>query len=401
MAEEQAVEDCIYQSQDIFEKLNILCYQKELVQNKGMKPLFGDYFGLLINQNEQFSYFKALVKWLFIQNNIKDQDISSYDDPNTVGMNIQGELRKMNINLDVSGIKLKNGFGKHVCEVLGAIINHTLKTKKITLKQPIFPASGTTDDNKEMAMDDEEEDGIDMDDNLIINDDDDDEIGIENYLAQDKQVIQPRAEEKEWILECQRVRSKLEERQTADHKEWRQHIERAKLLSEGLKKHCPGSKKNLERLSDKIGNQLERILSRENQINKAMTDIGEEFKDKNNKNKEINEQVTNITSRVKDSSEEYNRLTEKYEKLKARLDEYENTATNDEPLIKLKKACADLKGEIKQMDVRIGVLSHIVLKHSHLLKKEKIENTLNRGAGRAQNQIIVEDPNMEDLEDDR
>lgn len=33
------------------------------------------------------------------------------------------------------------------------------------------------------------------------------------------------------------------------------------------------------------------------------------------------------------------------------------------------------------MDVRIGVLSHIVLKHSHTLKKEKIESTLNRGAG--------------------
>jgi len=240
-----------------------------------------------------------------------------------------------------------------------------------------------------------------MDDNLIINDDDDDEIGIENYLGQDKQAIQPRAEEKEWILECQRVRSKLEARQTADHKEWRQHIERAKNLSDNLKKHAPSAKKNLERLSDKIGQQLERILSRENQINKAMTDFGEEFKIKNEKNKEINETVTGITSRIKDSSEEYQRLVEKYDKLKSRLDEYENTTTNDEPLIKLKKACADLKVEIKTMDVRIGVLNHIVLKHSHTLKKEKIENTLNRGNIRpGANNIIMEDPNMEDLEDE-
>jgi len=124
-------EDCIYQSQDIFEKLNILGYQKELVQNKGLRPLIGDYFGIAINQNDQFTYFKAIVKWLFTINNITGQDISSYDDPNTVGMNIQGELRNMNINIDVSGIKLKNGFGKHVCEVLTALINHTLKAKKI------------------------------------------------------------------------------------------------------------------------------------------------------------------------------------------------------------------------------------------------------------------------------
>lgn len=269
------------------------------------------------------------------------------------------------------------------------------------MKQPVFP-SGGADDKQEMNMDDdEEEDGIDMDDNLIINDDDDDEIGIENYLGSDKQAIQPRAEEKEWILECQRVRSKLEERVTADHKEWRQHIERAKNLSDNLKKHAPSAKKNLERLSDKIGNQLERILSRENQINKAMTDFGEEFKIKNEKNKEINETVTSITSRIKDSSEEYQRLAEKYEKLKVRLDDYENTATNDEPLIKLKKACADLKGEIKTMDVRIGVLNHIVLKHSHTLKKEKIESTLNRNVKGTGQNIIMEDPNMEDLEDEK
>ena len=132
--ESQAGEDCISYSIDIFEKCNLLNYQKELVLNKGMRPLVCDYFAVAINQNEQFTYFKALVKWLFNLNNITDQDISSYDDPNTVGMNIQGELRKMNINLDVSGIKLKNGYGKHVCEVLLALINQTLKAKRVTLK---------------------------------------------------------------------------------------------------------------------------------------------------------------------------------------------------------------------------------------------------------------------------
>lgn len=286
--------------------------------------------------------------------------------------------------------------------MLLALVNQSLKAQKIRIKEPTFPATGGNDDKMEMNMDDEEEDGIDMDDNLIINDDDDDEVGIADMLGQDKAAIQPRAEEKEWKLECERVRSRLEEKVLADHKEWRQHIERAKNLSDNLKKHAPSAKKNLERLSDKIGSQLERILSRENQINKAMTDFGEEFKIKNEKNKEINETITNLTSRVKESSEEYQRYCEKYEKLKVRLDDFENNVTNDEPLIKLKKATADLKAEIKTMDVRIGVLNHIVLKHSHSLKKEKIENTLNRGGKPGvNNNIIVEDPNMEDLEDEK
>ena len=124
-----------------------------------------------------------------------------------------------------------------------------------------------------------------------------------------------------------------------------------------------------------------------------------EFKkrDKNEKNKEINETIANLTSRVKESSDEYQRYCEKYEKLKVRLDDYENTATNDEPLIKLKKACADLKVEIKNMDVRIGVLNHIVLKMAHNKKKEIIESALNRGGyNKMADAIIIENPDMEE-----
>lgn len=107
MAEpEQSVgEDCISFSSEIYSKLCLLNYGKELVKNKGFRPLIEDYFAVAINQNDQFSYFKALVKWLFQLNNVTGQDISSYDDPNTIGMGIQSQLRTMGINIDVSGIK--------------------------------------------------------------------------------------------------------------------------------------------------------------------------------------------------------------------------------------------------------------------------------------------------------
>lgn len=390
-------EDCVSLSNEIYDKLHILNYSKELVKNKGNKPLIPDYFAFSINQNEQFGYFKSLIKWLFECNNVTESDFSSYEDPNTIAMSIQSEMRKMNINIDISGIKLKNGYGMHLCEILLALINRTLKAKKVTLGQPRFPANDAMGDKAEMDMDDEEDEGIDMDDNLICNDDDDEEMGMLDMIGTEKAAIQPRAEEKEWILECQRVRSKLEQNIIADHKEWRNHIEKAKGFSDNLKKSEPSTTINLERLSDRIGQQLERILSKENQINKAMSDIGEEFKVKNEKNKEINETIANLTARVKESSDEYQRYCEKYEKLKVRLDDYENTATNDEPLIKLKKACADLKGEIKNMDVRIGVLNHIVMKMAHNKKKEIIESALNRGGyNKMADAIIIENPDMEE-----
>ena len=76
------------------------------------------------------------IKWLFECNNITESDFSSYEDPNTIAMSIQSEMRKMNINIDISGIKLKNGYGMHLCEILLALINRTLKAKKVTLGQP-------------------------------------------------------------------------------------------------------------------------------------------------------------------------------------------------------------------------------------------------------------------------
>ena len=54
-----------------------------------MKPIGKGYFAVNINANEQFNYFKVLVKWLFQLNEIQTGDYTKYDDPLTVASNIR------------------------------------------------------------------------------------------------------------------------------------------------------------------------------------------------------------------------------------------------------------------------------------------------------------------------
>ena len=76
-----------------------------------------------------------------------------------------------------------------------------------------------------------------------------------------------RIERNEWILECERVSSKLRFVVKNDAKEWRSHIESSKTYNENIKKLLPESRATLEKISDELGKLLEKIGKREKNIN--------------------------------------------------------------------------------------------------------------------------------------
>ena len=172
------------------------------------------------------------MKWLFSLNDIQTQDFDTYNDPTTVSQNMQFELRKLNINVDVIATKIKQGYGEHICEILLGLIDATLKNKRVLLNAPQFPRG---DDSSKLEKDIGGEDGDSVDDEgNIVEDDEGDEIGIAGDNGDNKKVIESKANDKEWKLECERVKRHLESISTIDQKEWRHHIERSKDLSEKL-----------------------------------------------------------------------------------------------------------------------------------------------------------------------
>ena len=82
------------------------------------------------------------------------------------------------------------------------------------------------------------------------------------------------------------------------------------------------------------------------------------------------------------NSEQINALTnelaavsDELETVKARMDERGNSMTDTSPLIKIKSALTQLRGEAKQMEIRIGIVNHTLV-----AKKLKVRG---RGRGRA------------------
>jgi len=57
---------------------------------------------------------------------------------------------------------------------------------------------------------------------------------LNDSIDNDRKAIESKANTKEWKVECNSVRNKLQMKNTFDQKEWRQHIEKAKLFSGDL-----------------------------------------------------------------------------------------------------------------------------------------------------------------------
>lgn len=83
-------------------------------------------------------------------------------------------------------------------------------------------------------------------------------------------------------------------------------------------------------------------MSRENTINKAMTDFGESFKEKNEQYKFLQDRIDQLTGRFQTLNDEYSKLSVKNDSLQLKLNEQTNEATNDESLIRIKKALTDI-----------------------------------------------------------
>mmetsp|Transcript_37968 Transcript_37968/g.34005 ORF Transcript_37968/g.34005 Transcript_37968/m.34005 type:complete len:102 (+) Transcript_37968:27-332(+) len=84
----QTDEDLTTISEEIYEKLKLLNYEKEMLSHKGFKPITKAYFAVSLNPNEQFTYFKTLAKFLLSLNEVQTGDLAKYDDP----MSVSGKI---------------------------------------------------------------------------------------------------------------------------------------------------------------------------------------------------------------------------------------------------------------------------------------------------------------------
>ncbi|CAD8109533.1 unnamed protein product [Paramecium primaurelia] len=362
--------------EDLYEKLILLNYEQSYIKQKGGKPLNRAYFVNQTNSSEQFSQFKTLAKWLFSQNDVQTTDFNKLDDPVTLSQNILNEVKNIGIDVDFPPLKLKQGFGEYVVYVLQQLASKALQKKKFQFKKVRIEQQSQTQEEEPV----QETGSVSSDsDPEVASDEEPEDVFNEQGFQKDEErmVIESNVNPQEWAKEVERASQKMKIVIKPNAGEWRQHFDATKQYSSQVKAILPEARIKLERLTDELSEILDRISKREYNINENMHDMGSEYKKKNEEVKRIELQCKNYTNAIKEMGDQYKQISEKYETVQNKLNEHGNISTDQSPVIRIKAALTKIRLEIKQMDLRIGVLSHNILQRTYNESKAMQERDFN------------------------
>jgi len=350
---------------ELVDTLMLLDYESKFC-NKELKPLSRVYFAYSAeNTAHQFKYFTQLVVWgLSLLRQQADWD--EYDDPNTVITNMLVALKDLGVQVNTVPGKLKQGHGDGVCMVLHGLFKEILRRSGFEYAAPVYPDEGMADeaevdsdaevnsvDEDEMPGDGEEDDLMYQEDEVKKpeeNSDDGDHKVIENY-------IDPNV----WLLEVERVVPKLKVTIPNDSKEWRTHLSQTRQFKEVIEGQFPGAKAQLDKLSRELSGALERIKNKEDFINSQFDGRALDYRTQQEELNLVQSQYTELNEVVMNYQIELKNVGEELELTKTDMEERSSTVTDTAPIVKMKEAFKKLRSDTRQLEVRIGVVSHTLM----------------------------------------
>ena len=311
-----------------------------------------------------------------------------YDDPVTMATTLLTEMKNCGININISPTLLRQGYGINVCTVLLSLVNAALDKKGFKFKKPKFEEKNLGNAGDSPDIEDEAPD-------LINN-----EIDYGDNLNEVKQEEKPKAttdikedtgfgilysttSQEDWQRELEKVSSKLKLDYNAlnafNKNEWRNHIQTIKDNEEKFTKEIPDSRAVLENLSMEIDRSLEKITKKEEILSKNHQGIISSFKEKNkvgnnqiDEYKDLNENVDLLKKECEDINDKIQAANEKYDKLSKKI-------SDTKALGNTKQAITNLQNEAINMDMKINILNHSLLKYTFKndLKSDKNDNNNN------------------------
>ncbi|KAF0976416.1 hypothetical protein FDP41_004315 [Naegleria fowleri] len=373
-AKKESVSPYVYMER-IIDKLKLLNYErrKDLFPNFCVGGLPRFYFAHQDKDHphEQFYTFMAISSWL-ITDVLKQDDYErpdfQVDDPNTTTQNLAFQLKKMGIPLDFPPTKLRQAFGEPACYVLDQLLTKALKDLKAKLKTPEVPEEIKFHEDEDIP-----EENDDIEDNEEIREQEsesEDEmyytVGGTKKDSKDTEkleMIEGYHNAQEWRLETERLSSQLVVRLNVDHKDWRTHVESMQEQSESIKELTPNSTAQLEKIAEeieKINSRIqkrEKMLSDDSSIGNLLSSYSknqQELDEVTKKYKELEETISQLSADLGKINQEFNDVKNNAEELTKKM-------ADTTPLREIKEALVKIRNDIKQLDMRNGVLQNQVL----------------------------------------
>ncbi|XP_077414529.1 intraflagellar transport protein 57 homolog isoform X2 [Vanacampus margaritifer] len=370
--------------ESLVDKLKMLNCDQELLEKHNMKPLSRHYFVsspyLAANPGEQFYVFTIMAAWLI---NLAGRSFGrpqEDDEPAAIVANVLAELRALGAKVDFPPSKLKSGSGEHVCLVLNTLAEHALKRRGFSFQRPNYPTEtneeeSVTDDHAELSLNDADrvaEDDED-EDNLV----DLETLTLQSTLkeaaaaSKPDDILRSTVDVAEWNLEVERVLPLLKVTIRADNKDWRAHVDQMHQHQNGIKTSLREAKGYLDKLEEDISRTLEKVSSREKYVNKQLEGVIGEHRAVQAKLSEVRERYQHASGGVAQRTRLLAELSEELEKVKQEMEERGSSMSDGATVVKIKQSAGKLKQEIVRMDVRAGVVAHMLL-HAKLKRKSSI-----------------------------
>ena len=358
---------------DLLDKLKLLNFEELFIDENKMKPIPRHYFGIPTNPGAQFHVFTSLCAWLIRISGRSFEKPQESDDPNVTITRILNEARSMDIDTDFPPNKLKSGSGLHVCVLLDKFAENALVKSKFTWGKPLYEIEN---DNEEVQQEDDSEVKLEdnVEDDLVAADDSDEEFDVfldlksteqaslKEVLKQ-KEIMVSNTSSEEWRLEIERVTPLLKVTVRSDNKDWRVHRQQINKHKKEMETNFIQSKQQLERMRLEIQKTLEKIGSREKYINGQLENLVKDYRSVQERLAQAKNKYREGSSGVTERSRSLAEVSEELEKVKIEMEEKGSSMTDGTPLVKIKQTLSRLKSETAQMDVRIGVIEH-VLRHA-------------------------------------
>lgn len=371
---------------NLIDKLRLLNYEADFCPTvkPPFKPLSRFYFAgpsSIDNPNTQFFYFTSLCSWLMGLCGHSFAPPGQFDDPNATATTIIAELQAMNVAItNIAPNRLKQGSGEGVCLILGALIDEALKRTGFKFQSIDYSGLDKYDELNDVAdgMDDED-DGAEIEDNVVIDSDDDDEVfvrGADRDRDNNGIPVHSDINADEWNLEVERVAPLLQVRDDLVD-DWRSRVESATVLLKAVEKMYPEVKLMLERMVGEMDKAKDRIQKREQTLAQQFSEQVEDYRVKLRELNTSRDQANIANQSVQQLTVELNQVSEILEQTKREIEERETKISDTTPLMQVKEAVVKVRNEIKQMELRIGILQHGVLHYivqSSRAKREDFGN---------------------------
>lgn len=358
-------------TEDLMEKLKLLNYDTEFLHEFRMKPMHRYYFVTATNPGEQFYAFTSLAAWLVRKAGGKFDPPQESDDPNSTIALILDYLREINVSVEFPPNKLKQGIGEHAVYVLDNLADEALKAQNFQWKKveipPDEPGSEPEieEDDAELILEKVEEEMMaeyDEEDEDVLHVDDITKLYARNNESQKPEdILESKTNREEWQLELERVLPQLKVTIKTDSRDWRSHVNQMKQLRENITTSFIGAKGQLDKLHNDISGTLDKIKTRESYLNRQLEPVLQEYQALQEELTKIQENYRDVSGGVTERTRTFNKLTEELDQVKREMEERGSSMTDGTPLINIKKSIGRMRGEISEMNVRIGLLEYSLM----------------------------------------